>query len=90
MDSKLHAVCDQAGRPIVILLTKGRVGDYKGAFAMLPTIPTSASKTVIGDKGYDGDALRAATEIRSVERCIPPRRGGKNPCQLLQDYLSPP
>lgn len=28
--TKLHAVCDQFGRPIIMLLTEGQVSDYKG------------------------------------------------------------
>lgn len=45
---------------------------------MLPAIPASA-RTLIGDKAYDGDALRAAIEARDIEPCIPPRNRRNNP-----------
>lgn len=78
LNSKLHAVCDQVGRPIIMLLTEGQVSDYKGAATILPALPTSA-RTLIGDKGYDGDALRAAITARGIEPCIPPRKGRNHP-----------
>ncbi len=35
MNSKLHAVCDGEGRPIVMLLSEGQMSDYKGAALMI-------------------------------------------------------
>ena len=78
MNSKLHAVCDGKGRPIILLLTEGQTSDYRGAATMLPALPGSV-RTLIGDKGYDGDRLREAIRARGIEPCIPPRRGRKNP-----------
>jgi len=34
---------------------------------------------VIGDKGYDSDALVEALERQGVKACIPPRSNRKNP-----------
>ena len=31
MNSKLHAVCDGQGRPLIMLLSEGQMSDYKGA-----------------------------------------------------------
>ena len=31
LNSKLHAVCDGAGRPVIFLLTEGQMSDHKGA-----------------------------------------------------------
>ena len=31
LNSKLHAVCDGQGRPLVMLLSEGQMSDYKGA-----------------------------------------------------------
>ena len=36
MNSKLHAVCDGHGRPLIMLLSEGQMSDYKGAALMLP------------------------------------------------------
>ncbi|MFK7941685.1 MAG: IS5 family transposase [Paracoccaceae bacterium] len=83
LNSKLHAVCDQIGQPIIMLLTEGQVSDYKGASTILPALPTSA-RTLIGDKGYDGDALRAAITARGIEPCIPPRKGRNEPASYCK------
>ena len=58
MNSKLHAVCDEAGKPILLHLTAGQVSDYKGAQALLPRLPKAA--TLIADRGYDGNWFRSA------------------------------
>lgn len=75
--SKLHAVCDGKGRPIILPLSEGQTSDYRGAATMLPALPSSV-KTLIGGKGYDSDLLRNAIEARGIEPWIPPRRGLKN------------
>ena len=36
LNSKLHAVCDGQGRPLIMLLSEGQMSDYKGAALMLP------------------------------------------------------
>ncbi len=49
LDSKLHAVCDGDGKPVVLLLTAGQVSDYRGADTIVPALP--ASGVLIADKG---------------------------------------
>ena len=83
LNSKLHAVCDGKGRPIVLLLTEGQTSDYRGAASMLPVLPGSV-RTLIGDRGYDGDQLRDAIRARGIEPCIPPRRGRKSPASYCK------
>ena len=39
MNSKLHAVCDGLGRPIILLLTEGQMSDHKGAAMIFPALP---------------------------------------------------
>ena len=51
MNSKLHAVCDGLGRPLVMLLSEGQMSDFKGAALMLPAVPKA--RELLGDKGYD-------------------------------------
>jgi hypothetical protein len=53
LNSKLHAVCDGNGRPLVMLLSEGQMSDYKGAALMLPAMPEA--KQLLADKGYDAD-----------------------------------
>jgi transposase len=58
LNSKLHAVCDGDGKPLILLLTEGQVSDYRGAAVMLPALP--AADALIADKGYDSDWFRQA------------------------------
>ncbi|MCG8273647.1 hypothetical protein MIC97_19365 [Aquamicrobium sp. NLF2-7] len=39
LNSKLHAVCDGQGRPMLILLSEGKMSDYKGATLMIDGLP---------------------------------------------------
>ena len=58
MNSKLHAVCDEHGRPLVMLLSEGQMSDYKGAALMVDALPTA--KTLLADRGYDAGWFRKA------------------------------
>ena len=75
MNSKLHAVTDQDGKPLILLLTPGQVSDHKGATLMLPALPKAKSLT--GDKGYDSDAFRNALMEKGIKPCIPPKKNRK-------------
>lgn len=48
LNSKLHAVCDGQGRPVILRLSEGQMSDYKGAALMLdaptPSCRPSASQ----------------------------------------------
>ena len=81
LNSKLHAVCDGEGRPLRLLLSEGQQSDHKGAATLLAGLP--ASSEMIGDKGYDSDAYRAALIMRGITPCIPPRAKRKKPRNLL-------
>ena len=58
MNSKLHAVCDGHGRPLILLLSEGQMSDYKGAALMIEALPRA--KELLGDKGYDAGWFRQA------------------------------
>ena len=75
MNSKLHAVTDEKGRPIRLLLTAGQVSDYKGAAQLLDTLPKA--KALLGDRGYDANWLRKALSDKGIEPCIPSKRNRK-------------
>jgi putative transposase len=70
LNSKLHAVTDEDGRPIMLLLTEGQMSDHTGAKLLYPGLPDA--KTLIADKGYDSDEFRDALEAKGIEACIPP------------------
>src|SRR5271154_6535096 len=75
LNSKLHAVCDGHGRPLVMLLSEGQMSDFKGAALMLPAMPKA--KQLLADKGYDADWLRAALAKRRIAACIPSKSNRK-------------
>jgi transposase len=75
LNSKLHAVCDGSGRPLVMLLSEGQMSDYKGAALMIDAFPKA--RTLLGDKGYDADWFRQALTERGIAPCIPPKANRK-------------
>ncbi len=77
LNSKLHAVCDGDGKPVVLLLTAGQVSDYCGADTVLEALPEA--DVLIADKGYDSNRLRKALAKQGIKSCIPGRANRKEP-----------
>jgi transposase len=75
LNSKLHAVCDGRGRPLVMLLSEGQMSDYKGAALMIEAFPKA--KALLGDRGYDADWFRQALTERGTIPCIPSKANRK-------------
>ena len=75
LNSKLHAICDGQGRPVVMLLSKDEMSDHAGAAFLLGALP--AADVLVTDRGYDSDGYRAALEDKGIAPCIPPRRTRK-------------
>lgn len=71
LNSKLHAVCDGRGGPLVMLLSEGQMSDYKGAVLMIDALPKAGA--ILADRGYDADWFPTALFARGIEPCIPPR-----------------
>ena len=53
LSTKIHALVDALGNPLVFLLTAGQAHDRVGADALLPQM---AADRLIADKAYDADA----------------------------------
>ncbi|WLS03613.1 IS5 family transposase [Shinella oryzae] len=75
LNSKLHTVCDDDGRPIILLLSEGQMSDHKGARLVLEALP--AASHLIADRGYDSTWFRAELEARGIEPCILSSRSRK-------------
>ena len=75
MNSKLHAVVNGEGKPVLLHLTAGQVSDYKGAAALLDRLPKA--KDMLGDRGYDADWFRGALIAKGITPCIPPKKNRK-------------
>jgi transposase len=77
LTSKLHALVDADGRPVGLRLTGGQVHDACEAEALIEAIPEGA--TLLGDKGYDSNAIRQAAAARNVWANIPNRSNRTQP-----------
>ena len=54
MSTKIHATVDALGNPLRLLLSGGQVADITQAQDLIAGLTAQA---VVGDKGYDADAL---------------------------------
>ena len=75
MNSKLHAVCDEQARPVLLHLTAGQVSDYKGAEYLVGDLPLA--RCLLADRGYDATWFREALLDRKITPCIPPKKNRK-------------
>ena len=71
LTTKIHALVDAEGRPLHLTLTPGQAGDAPAAEALIDRIDPGA--TLIADRAYDTNAIRAQAAERSVWANIPPR-----------------
>ena len=74
LNSKLHAVCDGNGRPLVMLLSEGQMSDYKDAALMLSCHAES----------------QAAAGRQGLRRRLVPRRPRQAPHHPLHSFQSQP
>lgn len=70
MTTKVHTVTDALGNPVRFILTGGNEADCTQALPLLAGIQTGA---VLGDKGYDTDAIVNAVIQASALAVIPPK-----------------
>jgi transposase len=76
--TKIHARCDEQGRPLGFALTPGETHDTKG-FTILMRMIDDRIRALIADKGYDSDAIREALRDADIEPVIPSRSNRKQP-----------
>lgn len=76
MTTKIHAIVDALGNPVVFSLTPGQASDLGQAEPLLENI---APKAVLADKAYDADALIEALDDRDIVPVIPPRKNRIDP-----------
>ena len=78
--TKIHALSDTLGRPVVIKLSAGNVPDIKMADALLAEV--DGCRYVLADKGYDSDKLRNSIRDKGAKPVIPGRKSRKRKVRL--------
>jgi transposase len=58
---------------VAVVVSGGEVSDVKG-YAPVMAEPGPGPKVLLGDKGYDADAILADLEDRGIAAVIPPKR----------------
>ena len=76
LTTKIYALVDADGRPLHLALTPGQAGDALAAEALIERIDAGA--TLIADRAYDTNAIRAQAAERRVWANIPPRSTRKD------------
>jgi len=70
LTTKIHALVDAHGLPILIKLTEGQAHDGKSGEDMLAGLPPQA--ILLADRGYDSDALRDRIKAKGAYANIRP------------------
>jgi transposase len=70
LTTKIHALVDANGNPIVLKLTEGQAHDGRSAADMLDGI--GAGQVQLADRAYDSDALRNTLAARGAWANIKP------------------
>ena len=71
LTTKIHAVVDAEGRPIRLELIAGQAHDGSVATGLLGGLGDGA--TLLADRAYDSDAIRAFARERGAWANIPPK-----------------
>ena len=72
--SKIHATVDALGNPIKLIVTPGQTSDFTKAQEL---IKDAQGSYIIGDKGYDSDALREQIYSQKCTPVIPGKSSRK-------------
>jgi transposase len=76
LTTKIHALVDANGNPIVLKLTEGQAHDGKSAHDMLDRL--EAGQILLADRAYDSDALRESLIRRGAWANVKPMPGRVN------------
>ena len=70
LTTKIHALVDAEGRPVVLKLTEGQAHDGRSAADMLARL--GKRQILLADRAYDSDALRKAMTAQGAWANIKP------------------
>ncbi len=77
LTTKIHALVDACGLPIVLKLTEGQAHDGRSAADMLETL--TEGTILLGDRAYDSDLLRETLTARGAWANVKPMPHRLNP-----------
>ena len=77
LTTKIHALVDACGLPIVLKLSEGQAHDGRSAEDMLVTL--TEGTILLGDRAYDSDLLRKTLAARGAWANIKPMPHRLNP-----------
>ncbi len=77
LTTKIHALVDACGLPIVLKLSEGQAHDGRSAEDMLETL--TEGTILLGDRAYDSDLLRETLAARGAWANIKPMPQRLNP-----------
>ena len=77
LTTKLHALVDRQGQPIILKLTAGQASDIASAKDLIGHL--APGSMLLADKGYDANELRTAVTDRKAWANIPPKVNRKDP-----------
>jgi transposase len=70
LTTKIHALVDGKGRALKLLLSGGNLADPTAAPELFKSLKRGECGALVGDKGYDSDALRAILHKLSIFPCF--------------------
>ena len=82
LGSKRHLICDGRGVPLAIQLTAANRNDSQQALALVDAIPPLQGERgrprhhpdcVLGDRGYDAEAIRQGLRVRHISSLLAKR-----------------
>ena len=77
LTTKIHALVDANGLPVILKLTEGQAHDGRSAADMLGHL--GPSQILLGDAAYDSDALRLAMDEQGAWANVKPLSRRKRP-----------
>lgn len=82
-NTKIHALVDNSGRPIKLLLGAGNRHDILSAPDL---VEGQTDRHILADKAYDSDEFRRLLDGLGLKACIPPKANRKTPASYHKGY----
>ena len=82
-NTKVHALTDNQGRPVSLLLGAGNRHDLMSAPDL---VEGQTNCYILADKAYDSDSFRDLLGELGLTACIPPKANRKNPASYHKGY----